>query len=103
LAKSPPLRRFLEQEQAGALRLLTASDGAVQPRGVSCIAELIAAEAAAGRFDPPADPETLAYAIVRLAEAFLYSDAATGVRSDVARLRQIEAALLGLDPGAPQI
>jgi AcrR family transcriptional regulator len=96
LAKSPALRRLLEQERDVAMRLLTASDGIVQPRAVACIEALIAAEAAAGTFDPPADPETLAYAIVRLAEAFLYNDAAIGIRGDHQRLHDVEAALLGV-------
>ena len=78
------------------MRLLTASDGVVQPRAVACLREMIADEVAAGRFQPPADPETLAYAIVRLAEAFLYNDAAIGVRGDHRRLRDVEAALLGV-------
>jgi AcrR family transcriptional regulator len=99
IAESTALRRFLEQERAPALRLLTAGDGGVQSRSVACIAGLIAAEAAAGRYDPPADPRTLAYAIVRLAEAFLYNDAACGIRGDHARLREVEAALLGVPRG----
>jgi len=44
------------------------------------------------------DPATLAYAIVRLAEAFLYNDATAALRGDVDRLREIEAALLGVRP-----
>jgi AcrR family transcriptional regulator len=96
LARSPALRRLLEQERTVAMRLLTASDGVVQPRAVACIEALIAAEVAAGTFDPPADPGTLAYAIVRLAEAFLYNDAAIGIRGDHERLRDVEAALLGV-------
>lgn len=110
LTESMALRCFLEQERAAALRLLTASDGGVQQRSVACIAKLIAAEVAAGRYDPPADAQTLAYAVVRLAEAFLYNDAAFGLRSDHARLRDVEAALLGVprpggrcaDTGAPR-
>ena len=47
-----------------------------------------------------ADPETLAYAIVRLAEAFLYNDAVTGIRGDHERLREVQAALLGVAPEA---
>jgi AcrR family transcriptional regulator len=101
LTHSTALRRFVEQERAAALRLLTASDGSVQPRSVACITELIASEAAAGRYDPPADPQTLAYAIVRLAEAFLYNDAAFGIRGDHARLREVEAALLGVPRATP--
>lgn len=96
LARSPALRRFLEQERSGAMRILTSSTGLVQPTGVACISRLISAEVAAGRYEPTADPETLAYAIVRLAEAFLYNDAAIGIRGDHARLREVEAALLGV-------
>ena len=96
LSTSTALRRLLEQERTAAMRLLTASDGVVQPRAVSCLREMIADEAAAGRFQPPADPETLAYAIVRLAEAFLYNDAAIGIRGDHRRLHDVEAALLGV-------
>jgi AcrR family transcriptional regulator len=101
LARSMPLRRFVEQEGAAALRLLTSSTGAVQCRGVALITDMIDAEVDAGRFDPPADPETLAYAIVRLCEAFLYNDAAFGIRGDHERLREVQAALLGVPHTAP--
>src|ERR1700761_6426556 len=100
LARSMPLRRFVEQEGAAALRLLTASTGAVQCRGVALIAGMIEAEVQAGRYPPPADPETLAYAIVRLCEAFLYNDAAFGIRGDHERLHEVEAALLGVPHAA---
>jgi AcrR family transcriptional regulator len=96
LARSMPLRRFVEQEGAAALRLLTSSSGAVQCRGVALITAMIEAEVTAGRYEPPADPETLAYAIVKLCEAFLYNDAAFGIRGDHERLREVEAALLGV-------
>jgi AcrR family transcriptional regulator len=96
LARSVALRRLLEQEPGGAMRVLTSSSGVVQPTAVGCVEQLIADEVAAGRYDAPADPETLAYAIVRLAEAFLYNDAAIGIRGDHARLREVEAALLGI-------
>jgi AcrR family transcriptional regulator len=95
LAHSEALRAFLDQERATGMRLLTSSTGLVQARGVACITGLITAEVAAGRYEPCAEPETLAYAIVRLAEAFLYNDAAIGIRGDHARLREVEAALLG--------
>ncbi len=100
LAKSPALRRLLEQERNVAMRLLTGSDGIVQPRAVACVEALIAAEVTAGTFDPPTDPGTLAYAIVRLAEAFLYNDAAVGIRGDHQRLRDVQAALLGVAKAA---
>lgn len=99
LAHSVALRRLLEQERDGALRLLTSSGGPVQPRAVAAVERLIVAEADAGTYAPPADPEVLAYAIVRLAEAFLYNDAAIGIRGDHERLHQVQTALLGLPPG----
>jgi hypothetical protein len=37
----------------------------------------------------------VAYAIVRMAESFLYADAASGFRGDFDRLRPVYAALLG--------
>jgi AcrR family transcriptional regulator len=97
LARSVPLRRFLEQERESALRTLTSSGGIVEPRAVAVIAELIEAEVELGAYDPPVDPPTLAYAIVGLANSFLYNDAVAGIRGDVDRLRDVEAALLGVD------
>jgi AcrR family transcriptional regulator len=96
LAAAPALRRFVEVERDAALRIMTSGAGLVQPRIVGLIAEVIEDEVRAGRYKPPVEPATLAYAIVKLAEAFLFSDAVAGVRGDVDRLRDVEAALLGL-------
>jgi AcrR family transcriptional regulator len=101
LASAAPLRRFLEHERETGLRLLTSSAGPIQPRAVEAVAGLIDAEVRAGAWTPPIDPQTLAYAIVRLFEAFVYNDAAAGIRGDVDRLGEVEAALLGLAPPAP--
>lgn len=94
LAAAPALRWFVEQER-DALRILTSSAGIVHPRMVTRVTGLIEDEVRAGRYEPPVDPATLAFAIVRLAEAFLYNDA-DGLRGDVDRLREVEAALLGV-------
>ncbi len=96
LASSRPLRRLLEQEPSGGMRLLTSTGGIVQPRAVACVQTLIVDEVQAGCYDPPADPATLAYAVVRLAEAFLYNDASSDIRGDHRRLREVQAALLGV-------
>jgi AcrR family transcriptional regulator len=96
LTRATALRRFLEQEREAALRLLTSSTGLVQPASVAAIASLIEAEERTGAYRPPVDPATLAYAIVRLAEAFIYNDAVAGIRGDVEGLRDVEAALLGV-------
>jgi AcrR family transcriptional regulator len=96
LAAAPALRQFVEQERHVALRILTSSAGVVQPQMVARVTGLIEDEARSGTYEPPVEPATLAYAIVRLAEAFLYNDAAAGIRGDVHRLRDVEAAILGV-------
>jgi AcrR family transcriptional regulator len=95
LAAAPALRSFLELER-DALRMLTSSGGVIHRRAVAKIKSFIEDEVQAGAYDPPVDPSTLAYAIVRLAEAFLFNDATAAMRGDVERLREIEAALLGV-------
>jgi AcrR family transcriptional regulator len=96
LADAPALRAFVEQERDAALRIIASGAGLVQPRMVELIAGLITEEAEAGTYKPPVEPATLGYAIVRLAEAFLFNDAVAGIRGDVDRLRDVEAALLGV-------
>jgi AcrR family transcriptional regulator len=96
LAATSGLRVLLAQEQERALRVLTSSGGIVQPRVVMAIERLIRAEVDVGAFTLVVAPESLAYAIVRLAEAFLYNDAIIGIRGDTERLREVQAALLGV-------
>ena len=95
LIRSRAVRTLLEQERDAAMRMLTSSAGVVEPRAVACIQALIEQEVARG-YEPPADPETLAYALVHLRHAFLWNDATSGVRGDYARLREVSAALLGI-------
>jgi AcrR family transcriptional regulator len=96
LVDAPALRRFVERERDAAVRIITSGAGNVQPRNVAMITSVIEDEVRAGTYDPPVDPATLGYAIVRLAEAFLFNDAAAGMRGDVDRLRDVEAAILGV-------
>lgn len=98
LADAPALRQFVEAEREAALRIITSRNGMVQPRMVAMITELIEQEARAGNYDPPVEASVLGYAIVRLAEAFLFNDAALGSRGDLDRLREVEAALLHVAP-----
>ncbi|HTU86739.1 MAG TPA: QsdR family transcriptional regulator [Solirubrobacteraceae bacterium] len=95
LTRSRAVRRLLEQERDGAMRMLTTSAGVVEPRAVACIQALIEEEMARG-YEPPTDPDTLAYALVQLRHAFLWNDATSGVRGDYARLRDVSASLLGI-------
>ncbi len=93
-----PFRRYFENEPISGLRILTASDGPVQPRAVAAVAELIARVEEEDGYQPPLERELLAYALVRLGEAFLYTDTAAGIRNDVDRLREVQSVLLGLPP-----
>lgn len=99
---APALRQYVEQEREAALRVITSGAGVVEPHLVRRIAELIEEQVRRGAYAPPVEPEILAYAIVRLAEAFLFSDVAAGIRGDVDRLRDVEAALLGVSSRPPR-
>jgi AcrR family transcriptional regulator len=96
LADAPALRAFVEQERDASLRIIASGGGVVQPRIVELIAALIIEEAEAGTYEPPVEPSVLGFAIVKLAQAFLFNDAVVGIRGDVDRLREVEAALLGV-------
>ena len=61
-----------------ALRILTSREGGVQSRTVEKLAELYREEQESGAFTPRTDVGTLAYAVVRVTEGFIYSDAIVG-------------------------
>jgi AcrR family transcriptional regulator len=96
LAATRGLSLWLAQERERALRILTSSGGNVQPRTVAVVQRMIEAEIDSGNLAPPIAPETLAFALVRLAESFLYNDARFDIRGDIERLREVEAVLLGV-------
>lgn len=96
LADAPALSAFVEQERDAALRIIASGAGIVQPRIVELITGLITEEVEAGTYEPSVEPGVLGYAIVKLAQAFLFNDAVVGIRGDVDRLREVEAALLGV-------
>jgi len=95
LVGSDAFRRFLEQEPA-ALQLLTSGRGPVQPKIVAAVQDLITRAGHDDGYAPPVEPPTLAYALVRLSEAFLYTDTVVGFHVEVDRLREVQAALLGV-------
>jgi AcrR family transcriptional regulator len=97
LTAAPALRRFVEREREVAVRVLTARSGANERANIAAITALIQAEADAGTYNPPVEPDLLAHGIVRLAEAFLFSETALADPRELDRLRDIEAALLHVD------
>ena len=94
LVRARPLQVFLQQETQAALRILTSREGGVQPRTVSALAALYREEAEAGSFSPRADIDSLAYAVVRVTEGFIYNDAITAIEPQVERAAAIVALLL---------
>lgn len=95
LAAAPHIRAFIDRERTVALPLMTSSEGQVHPRIVEIIRGLIEAEVARGDYEAPADPETLAYVFVRLAEALLFNYETDEIAKDVERLREVSEAMLG--------
>jgi AcrR family transcriptional regulator len=93
-----PVRMFLESEPETALRVLTASRSTVHRGMAAALENLIDAERSRGAFDASLDTPTLAFAIVRVADGFLYSDVIADRASGVGRaIIVIEALLRGLD------
>jgi AcrR family transcriptional regulator len=93
-----PVRTFLESEPETALRVLTGSRSTVHQGVAAALENLIDLERGRGAFDTSLDTPTLAFAIVRVADGFLYSnviaDRAPGIGPAVT---VIEALLRGLD------
>lgn len=100
LMEVPALLTFLDKEKDG-VSYIVRGDRGPQPMLVEAIAGMIQDEVDRGHYEPPVDADTMAYAIVRLAQSFLYADSATGVRGDMDQLRRIEAVLLGVETVAP--
>lgn len=94
LVVAEPLHAFLRQETQAALRILTSPMGGVQPRTVWKLAELYREEERAGSFQPRIDPHTLAYAVVRVTEGFIYNDALLTIEPEVERAARIVSLLL---------
>jgi len=78
LVEAQPLHTFLREETRAALRILTSREGGVQSRTVEKLAGLYREEQKSGAFTPRTDVGTLAYAVVRVTEGFIYSDAIVG-------------------------
>ena len=98
IARDRPLRAFLESDPETALRLLTGTHSTVHRGMASALETLIDLERGRGSFDASLDTPTLAYAIVRISEGFLYSDVIADRAPDIDRATTvIEALLVGLD------
>jgi AcrR family transcriptional regulator len=100
IERDPALRAFVETDPEAALRILTGTRSTVQ-RGMSrALENLVDLERARGAFVTDLDTPTLAYAIMRICEAFLYADLIAERARDIGHAATvIEALLAGLDLG----
>jgi AcrR family transcriptional regulator len=93
-----PLHAFLDSDPEAAMRILTGTRSTVQQGMAGALENLIELERGRGRFEAGLDTPTLAYAVVRICEGFLYADVIADRPPDPGRaITVIEALLLGLD------
>ena len=93
-----PVRMFLESDPETALRVLTGSRSTVHQGMAAALENLIDLERGRGAFDASLDTPTLAFAIVRVADGFLYTDVIGDRGPGIGRaVIAIEALLRGLD------
>lgn len=83
VASSAAYRAFLERDPQRALRIVASKDGPVQQRTIAMHEELLVEEVRRGALKLPIDTHTMAYALVRVVESFLYADAIAGETLDL--------------------
>ena len=90
----PGARKFLEQENALAMSLLTLKAHGFQPRLLALIREKLAEDIAAGRIEDILPLDDLAYTVLRVAESFYYLPTITGEPADPDRATRVLKAIL---------
>lgn len=81
---SGPYRQWLSREDPEkALRIVASKHGPAQARTIRLWEDLLSAEVRQGNIEIPVDPHTMAYAIVRVSESFLYADLIAGEKPDI--------------------
>lgn len=88
------LRRFLESDPEKGLRVIASKDGPVQRRTIANQQALLDEEVRKGTLRLPVDSHTMAYAIVRIVESFLYADLIAGEEPDLKKANEILRLLL---------
>ena len=94
VSQSEGLRRLLDDEPALTLRVLTDPRGRVQTGIVTFVAALLRRDIAEFGLASLIEPESLAYALVRLGESFLYADVLAARKPDVATADRLQQALV---------
>ncbi len=94
VTQAPGLRRLLDDEPAVAVRVLTDPQGAVQPGVVAFFEGQLRRDAQERALPLLVDPATLAFALVRLGEAFLYADVLAARTPDVDAADRLQRVLV---------
>lgn len=94
LMGSEPLRRFIQNETPLAFRILTTRGGLPQGDIVEMLGETLAYERDTNGMELRTDPETLAYAIVRISEGFIYVDPVAEIEPDIDSAIEIASLLI---------
>jgi AcrR family transcriptional regulator len=89
-----PMQTLIARDAQYALRVLTTSESRVHQNAVEFNQRLLEQEAAAGHLKLPGDPADLSYVIVRISEAFLYSETIIGREPDVEKVGEMIRLLL---------
>lgn len=98
IERDRPLRALIESEPDVALRILTGSRSVAGHGMATALASLIDLERSRGAFDADVDAPTLAFAIIRISEGFLYADVIGDRAPDVGQaITVIQALLAGLN------
>ncbi|MFL6124688.1 QsdR family transcriptional regulator [Actinophytocola sp.] len=94
IAGNQGFRRLLDDEPVVTIRVLTNPHGRVQPRVMTAHVALLRRDVEDGGFTPVVSLDSLSYAIVRLGEAFLYSDVLASRAPDLDAASTLLAALV---------
>lgn len=87
-------REFLRLDPEKTLRIVASKNGPSQRRAIELYQQLLEEEVARGSLKLPVDAHTMAYALVRLGESFLYADLIAGEEPDVDKAIKIMRLML---------
>jgi AcrR family transcriptional regulator len=96
ISESPAMRAFLRVEPEVASRVLLDAQGVVHIGVTEALADLIRRQEEQSGWRSPLAPESLAAAVSRLSEAFLYSDLIAHAKPDVVTPNLVLRMMLGV-------
>ena len=89
IAASGPYQAFIRRDPERALRIVASKAAPVQSRTIALNQALIEEELRSGALALPVDAHTMAYALVRISESFLYADLIAGEKPDLDKAVEI--------------